>query len=219
MRKIDKRQTPLSLRNYLRVTLTGDYPPSEKKVLDDIRESLLIEQGQVCGYCQMKIKSASNMKVEHHCEQTICDGKNGTLDLRLEYRNLMAACLGRAGEERHCDTSKSDFSPANGLPIEVSPWKDIHMAQIHYDISGVVRSNNDRHNNEMSTILKLNTRRLKELRRERYVDFMEKSGFDDTPQTKEKLKAILTEYLSGKPDKFINHFPGLSEYLLRTYCS
>ncbi len=123
----------------------------DTEIKEQLKISLLNEQSWVCGYCQQLIKDISKVKIEHHCEQRICNGENGYPDRRLDYTNLMAVCYGNFGSnDLHCDSNKARFNANNGLPIQVSPWNNAHMACIKYHSTGKVDSTNDIHSKEIA---------------------------------------------------------------------
>ena len=226
MRKIDKQNPPSSFTNYKKKTNPDDhtYKPTyiglDKEVKVDLGKALLDEQGWVCGYCQQKISSRDKCKIEHHCEQCICNGENGTQDKTLDYTNLLAVCYGDSGlNEKHCDSQKSDFSTSNGLPIEINPWVTAHMNAISYHSSGLVKSSRQKHDGEINVILNLNTERLKSLRAKKYVSFIKISGDINVRKGKDKLRRLLESDLAIGNRKFSNAFPGMSEYMLKKFCS
>jgi uncharacterized protein (TIGR02646 family) len=85
-----------------------------KTAFDELRQSLVAEQGSICCYCQQKIVLKSEntgkiwMKTEHFVPKK---GKDKDESKQLDYNNLLAACLGNqdSGNENHCDSSKSDM--------------------------------------------------------------------------------------------------------------
>ena len=107
MRKIDKKKSPNSLTTYKLKRNPDDalYKPTYKEmdqvVYVNTLTSLLNEQGWICGYCQQKISNIKNSTIEHHCEQTICNGENGRRDKTLDYKNMLAVCLGSIGNEQY----------------------------------------------------------------------------------------------------------------------
>ncbi|MFN4795406.1 MAG: TIGR02646 family protein, partial [Pseudanabaena sp.] len=70
MKKIIKQSEPRSLvehRSKQRANQNADYENYPKK--DDLRKSLLEEQGYICCYCMSRITS-EQMKIEHWKPQT-----------------------------------------------------------------------------------------------------------------------------------------------------
>ena len=152
MRRIIKNSPPNSFTTYS-LTPGATFTDIPSIIKDNLKESLLNEQGWLCGYCQQVIKQKSKASIEHHCEQSICNGENNTQDRRLDYTNLLAVCLGNAGQpDLHCDSKKSQFDVNNGLPIKVSPWSDAHVARITYHTSGLINSTDATHSKEINLI-------------------------------------------------------------------
>lgn len=224
MRKINKAQPPFSLITYCQSTSQEDpnYKPTyedlDTQERKDLKKSLLNEQGWVCGYCMQRI-SEDNMKIEHHCEQTICNGENETTDRTLDYTNMLAVCMGDAGrKELHCDSKKSQFDSSTGLPMKVSPWKSAHMNAISYSSNGLVKSEIPLHDGEIKNILSLNTPHLKDLREKKFRKIYSASKNPRPAIIKAKMKRILEDDLQKAGNKFTNSFPGMSEYMLKKYC-
>jgi uncharacterized protein (TIGR02646 family) len=216
MRKINKSAPPPKLTKYKK-EIGASYDNMDSDVKDELKTFLLNEQGWVCGYCQQKI-TMRKMKIEHFCEQSICNGLKGTMDKRLDYTNLMAVCLGDAGSYGlHCDSSKATRTPDSGLPIEVSPWIKSHISRLKYKSSGILDSTDERHTGEINKILKLNNDYLKDLRRKKFLKIFQLSTGSNTAKNKAKMRRLLESDLDGGV-KFNNSFPGLSEYMLNKFC-
>lgn len=226
MRKITKSGPPNKLttyklkRNLQDLAYRPTYGDIDKDVYDDTLISLLNEQGWVCGYCQQKITSIKTSSIEHHCEQTICNGTNGRTDKTLDYRNMLAVCPGKIGRENYCDTNKANFNKGNGLPINISPWNQSHVNRISYSSSGLIKSTNAIHNEEIDKILNLNNIKiLKKRRADKFAYLLSISGNPSIKRNKDKLKRILERDLIFGSNKFSNSFPGMSEYMLKLFCS
>ena len=214
MRLINKRTPPPLLTTY-QYAVNAAYNDMDANVKNAIKVSLLNEQGWVCGYCQLKIDNVDQMRIEHHCEQSICNGQNGTIDRRLDYTNMMAVCRGDGGNlQFHCDQSKARFNSTNGLPIGVSPWVQAHVYGISYHATGLINSLNPRHDNEINTILNLNIQLLKNQRKSIYNQIFAEAP-PDNPRGIQKFQSILRALLEFGNNRFSNPFPGLYEYLLR----
>jgi len=95
------------------VTYTDNRLPRE-----ELKKSLLQEQGYLCAYCMSRITEES-MSVEHWRPQKP-KPENGTLSpeeqeenrkLSIDYKNMLAVCSGNEGKnphEQHCDTRKGN---------------------------------------------------------------------------------------------------------------
>ena len=162
MKHIKKDQEPLSLTNY-RLTI-----PSGSKInienynnyreKNDLRQSLLTEQGYICCYCMQRI-SINNMKIEHWKPQT------KYRELQLDYKNLLGACKGGEGsspQSQHCDTKKGDEE------ITISPLDNHKNCEglVKYRANGQIYSEDETINNELDKVLNLNMQTLVVNRRE-----------------------------------------------------
>jgi uncharacterized protein (TIGR02646 family) len=101
MKKIIKQSEPRSLVEH-RSQANANYDNYPEK--DDLRKSLLKEQGYICCYCMSRIK-LDEMKIEHWQPQT------KYISRQLDYKNLLGACMGNQGarpQNQHCDTRKGD---------------------------------------------------------------------------------------------------------------
>ena len=218
MRRINKGSPPASFITYSK-SAGAAFETMPANVKDDLKMALLNEQGWVCGYCQRRVVDKSRMKIEHFCEQSICNGENGMPDSRLDYGNLLAVCLGDAGYNGlHCDSSKSQFGPLTGLPIAISPWNPAHMAALEYRSSGRLISTISRHDWELNEILNLNMPLLRDQRRLQFSNVFAQSKHLVAGRQKEKMRRILVDLLGGSGEKFANDFPGMYEFMLHRYC-
>lgn len=223
MRRIIKFPPPNNFITYCQSTNPEDpnYKPSyegmDKDTRKELKLGLLNEQGWVCGYCMQKINQY-NMTIEHHCEQTICNGENGRTDRALDYTNMLAVCKGKIGSELHCDKQKSQFDESDGLPMNLSPLIAPHMATIKYSTTGLVSSSNNNLNNEMDKFLNINTKHLRNLRSEKFRKIYATSKHPQKAKEKAKMKSILEKDLQKAGNAFSNSFPGMSEYMLSKFC-
>ena len=134
--------------------------------------SLAKEQGFVCCYCSNRIEERKkpdgtiirgnktekgadidstdadalplyHCKVEHFKPRTVYDGKVKSPDLRIDYSNLLCACLGHTGDIQHCDTLKGDkeFKELPN-PAEIKAKDFQRLYQLEYTMLGVIRSAN-----------------------------------------------------------------------------
>ncbi len=226
MRRIIKKAVPRSFLNYAK-TDNASFEDIDKEVKQDLRKSLLQEQHGICAYCQSLLKD--KIKIEHHCEQSICNGDNNTIDRHLDYSNLFAVCIGETTTQEkdkdghpvtvlHCDTLKSQFNKNNGLPIEVNLSNTSHVAQIQYSSNGIIRSKNEKHDNEINRMLGLNKQHLKEMRKRIWIQIYKKSDPKNGTINKAKMKKIIESLLTQKDGYFQYPFPALTEYMLKKYC-
>lgn len=94
-----------------------------------IREQLIKEQGYICCYCQQRIDlqegQLPKMKLEHFKPK----GKEQFDKLELDYKNFLAACLGKANGQEHCDKLKHGGELKN-IPNPAS--KEFERFKIRY---------------------------------------------------------------------------------------
>lgn len=218
MRLIRKTAAPSSFQKYIKKA-TAAYLEIDKDVKDELLASLVAEQNGICAYCQ-QVLVEGKITIEHHCERSICNGKNGTIDRQLDYTNLFAVCLGKRGinNEFHCDTQKATFSIANGLPIEFLPTTAAHISTIRYATTGRINSTNESFKDEVDRILNLNIDYLKDARKKKWLLFFKNSLNKKGIVNKKKMKKLIEADLAMKNGKFINPFVGLSEYMQRKFC-
>ncbi len=219
MKLIRKNNPPSSFTKYIKDEFAS-FEEMDKKVKDDLRLALNEEQYGICAYCQQKLKSLEKTKIEHHCEQTICNGEKNTQDRRLDYMNLLLVFPGEEGIENklHCDTSKAAFNVNSGLPIKISPLNNSHVTTISYSSTGLIRSSNKQFHFEMGTILNLNLDYIKDLRKRKSLNIFRNSKNKNGAINKDKMKKLLDVDLTKKEGNYINNFPGLSEYMKSKYC-
>lgn len=151
MRNITKIAEPESLAEHRSQTYSTYNNYREKQ---ELREALVREQRGLCCYCLCRIVPVDlEMKIEHWRSQQRCPAD------QLIYSNLLGACKG--GEkpnpnderdvDRRCDTSKGDSD------LSLNPAVDDVESTISYLKDGRIRSSNPSFNQELSTVLNLNT--------------------------------------------------------------
>ena len=155
MRAIVKGKEPKSLTVYRnkargREDGYGGYDGYREK--DELRESLIREQGSLCCYCCLGITKGS-MRIEHWMPRAECS------KLELVYSNMLAACCGGedgSKEEYHCDVRKGNrilkYSPAN-------PAHAIE-SKISYYANGEIRSSCCEFDRQIDDVLNLNNEDL-----------------------------------------------------------
>lgn len=218
MRWIKKKTAPRSFQQYIRA-FNAAFDDMDTVVKDDLRKSLINEQEGVCAYCQQVLKFGK-VKIEHYCDRKICNGQNGTKDLRLDYGNLLAVCKGVGGKSivQHCDTNKGKDKYKDRLPIKVNPQLKPHIDTISYKSTGLIRSSNKEYEEEINDILNLNADYLKDLRKRKWKMILRNSLDKKGKLNKNKLTKVITNELAMTEGKFKFSFPGLCEYLLKKYC-
>ena len=147
MRAIQKGREPQSLTRHKR-SPHANYDNYPQK--DELRTSLVTEQGGICCYCMQRIRpEVGGMKIEHwHCQALYPDEQ-------LDYGNLIGACMGNEREPRekqHCDTYKGN------VELSRNPADPIHRVEdyIQYPGNGRIVSPNGQLNQELNAVLNLN---------------------------------------------------------------
>ncbi|SHN45729.1 retron system putative HNH endonuclease [Chitinophaga sp. CF418] len=177
---------------------------------NELRGSLLAEQGHICCYCMKRIvvnanndgSSSYQMKVEHYkCQENYPE-------LQLIYTNLFGACMGNEGHPgklQTCDTKKAYFDLTIN-PLSLSPNCE---SLFKYNAEGEISSvNNDNEiNRQINEILNLNMQTLKDGRREVYLEVQKRVEAESRKLTQKQLKLKFFEqervqWLTKKDGKY-----------------
>lgn len=153
-----KNREPRSFTTY-RLTQDASYANIPSTVKNDLKKSLLKEQGELCAYCMSRI-SLEKMKIEHFFPQSKFQSK------ALEYSNLLAVCRGYEGQclqDQTCDTKKSNQI------ITIDPLNLAHVNNITYSRDGTINSNS--YQDDLDKILNLNLFKLKNNRKNALSSF------------------------------------------------
>ncbi len=154
---IRKKSEPTSLTHF-RASGGKKFEDLDTKTKEDIRASLLSEQGYLCAYCMKRIGRDKNeegyykdVKIEHVIPRSETAKSTETEMLELDYSNLVAVCTGSSNGELHCDTSKG-----NNM-ITLHPCNKAVEESITYGLKdGFIRSFNELWNNDIKDKDKLN---------------------------------------------------------------
>ncbi|MDF5726209.1 MAG: TIGR02646 family protein [Rhizonema sp. PD37] len=188
MKRIIKGKEPLSLVKH-RLKTFADYDNYSKK--DELRASILTEQGHICCYCMQRI-SDSRMKIEHWKSQ------DDYPELQLDYNNLLGACQGGEGSPKHlqhCDTRKGNTE------ITINPLDTIKNCEdvIRFLGNGQIYSEDSAIDTELNDILNLNTETLINHRKE-VLDLAIRQLSSEYPKGN-WTKAILNKKIQEWDDK------------------
>ncbi len=202
---LNKGREPHSLTLY-RKQPDAVYADAEKRVKDDIRKSLLNEQGYTCAYCMQRIH-IDNMKVEHWECQVRHPAK------QLTYSNLLACCKGNEGfrqKEQTCDTRKGS------LDLRYSPAIVEHriVDKINYTAGGTIKSPETDFDSELNDVLNLNQTRLRSNRRTAILWIQKELNSSEGTRNKESIRKLLhrTEK-RGQDNKFTPFYGAMIDYL------
>ena len=141
---IKKKSEPHSLTTYKK-TINASFDNQPSKVKEDLRKSLLEEQGYICAYCMKRIEESADIKIEHY------EARNSTNE--LSYKNLLAVCKGNEGsskERQTCDTKKGN------RVLHINPQKVGDISTIFFTRNGEVKSTNLLFQKDLDEVLNLN---------------------------------------------------------------
>ena len=143
---INKDKEPKSLTEYKK-SKNAYFDGFDKK--DDIRQSLLDEQGYLCAYCMRRINSVDEVTIEHYYPQSKVNDK-----MALDYKYMLGVCkINRncAYKNQTCDAHRGD------TPLTVNPWLYSSIAEISYHQgTGEIYSDNPQINTDLTITLNLN---------------------------------------------------------------
>lgn len=166
MKFIQKKNEPNSLIE-CRSTPYASFDNCNK---EDIRVSLIKEQGAICAYCMKRISAEwnselnkYNTEIEHYKSQDVYNGKKGKPDLRLNYNNMLGVCNGNAGfskHKQHCDKSKDFKGNKKFLPLTINPLNLNCEKLIEFKGNGKITSKDETINRDIQIVLNLNEQQL-----------------------------------------------------------
>ncbi len=154
---IIKKNEPNALIEY-RVYPGAEYDGSNfTSIKQEIRDSLVKEQGYLCAYCMQRIEpNERQMRVEHW----LCQANYP--DKQLDYTNMLGCCCGNEIKSvnenqemnaQHCDTAKGSqdllFNPSDALQH--------NRLKIRYQGDGLVFSSDAEFDEQLNMILNLNS--------------------------------------------------------------
>lgn len=192
MKQINKTAEPITLTQH-RAQRYSNFDNISLATKNDLRSSLLSEQGHICCYCTKRIPEkvekdgivSYDMKVEHYqCQDRF------TL-LQLTYTNLLGACTGNEGKPKKlqtCDTKKGNIdltiNPLSTLPNCESLFK--------YNSDGEISSisNDAEIDRQLNEVLNLNMQTLKDGRSEIYLEVQEKMRIEGKRLKKDKASFV-----------------------------
>jgi uncharacterized protein (TIGR02646 family) len=206
MKEIIKNQEPKSLLEH-RLQLFADYDNYPQK--DELRVSLLTEQGHICCYCMQRIKN-DQMKIEHWRSQ------DEYPDLQLDYNNLLGACEGGQGSPehlQHCDTKKGNAT------LTINPLDNLKNCEvlIKYLSNGIIYSDDKVIDNELNDVLNLNMQTLAN-NREIVVDIILQQLKNEKPKgdwTVAILNRKIQEWSNKQKDDKYKPYCQIAIYYLR----
>jgi len=136
--------------------------------IPELVDSLLEEQGYICAYCMRRIPCKDRLYKKDGITFTLTDedhriehilSRENHEDKKLDYSNMVICCPGHIGDEEHCDRLKGSND------ITFSPLNQDFIATLSYKTDGEIISSNEQYNKEINDVLNLNTKLLKENRK------------------------------------------------------
>lgn len=203
MKRIVKGNEPASLVEH-RASQHGSYANLNN---NDVRTSLLVEQGHLCCYCMRRIPESGKTpgsKIEHFLCQEDHKGEE------LNYRNMLLACLGNEGSPKRLQTCDS-FKGSTTLSVNPSDNARNIEDLIVYKANGEIYSPDDQLNIDLDSVLNLNVKSLKDNRREIYLAVQNRIQIEGKKIGKQSLKK---RFLEKEKEKWL----ALSSSKYKEYC-
>lgn len=209
MKQIVKNAEPNSLLQH-RASQFSNFDNIPLSTKEELRQSLLTEQGHICCYCMKRIPehTSPNMKVEHYkCQDNFSA-------LQLTYTNLFGACTGYEGQpkiKQTCDTKKGNtdltINPTSTLPNCETLFK--------YNAEGEISSiiDNAEINRQLNEVLNLNMQTLKDGRSEIYLEIQDRVRLESKKTKKDKSSFV--KFLEQERAKWLDR----TDNKYRPYCS
>ncbi len=205
MKHIVKGKEPQSLLEH-RLQPHANYDNYPQK--DDLRESLLTQQGYICCYCMGRI-AKDKMKIEHWQPQSSYP------TLQLAYQNLLGACQGNQGKPKnlqHCDTSKGESE----ITINPTDAKCDKLIKYGAKGNGKISSGDVTIDRELNEVLNLNIETLTK-NRQAVVDAVIKglgTKYPDKTWTVEILTKEIAKYTQLNQDSQYREYCQVAIYYL-----
>lgn len=191
---INKNQEPKEWTEYCST------PGVTYQSIPELVDALLKEQGYICAYCMRRIPTKDKIEgkltsEDHRIEHIKC--RENHEYLQLKYNNMLICCPGHIGEDEHCDRKKGNQK------ISFSPLDSAFINTLTYTSNGIIASSNPVYNEEINSILNLNTpflvlnrkNMLKEVIQHINQTCKQKKNWNKTA-----LKSILVKYQNKHKD-------------------
>jgi len=203
MKQITKNSEPRSLVQHRANGGTFENLPK-----DEVRNSLLGEQGYICCYCMKRIpqklkqeeieKNYPSSKIEH----VKCQSQNS--DQELNYSNMLLACNGNHGSPKimqTCDTYKGEMD----LSFNPADTRRNIESLIRYRANGEIFSDDETIDNELNSVLNLNTKDLVDIREVFYKEIQQRIILEGK---KRKGKDIQKRFYEIEKEKLLTQNSG-----------
>jgi uncharacterized protein (TIGR02646 family) len=198
MKYIDKKTTkiPASFQKHL---LQPNHHYDNYPEKDDLRTSLLGEQGYICCYCMRRIAEPTGQKmvIEHFKPQSLYP------DLQFDYNNLLASCHGGGNKNapemyQHCDERKKSHE------IAINPLNQTMMEHIKFTANGEIYTENEFLDSDINNVLNLNLQQLKNERKAIILGLEQKikQKFKGKTVSKSFINELLKEWSVQKENQY-----------------
>jgi uncharacterized protein (TIGR02646 family) len=196
MKYIDKKTTkiPFSFQKHL---LQPNHHYDNYPEKEDLRASLLSEQGYICCYCMRRIAepTAQKMVIEHFKPQSLYP------ELQFNYYNLLASCQGNEGLSeayQHCDERKKSHE------ITINPLNQTMMERIKFTSNGEIYTDDVILDKDINNVLNLNLQQLKNERKAIILGLEQKiqRKFKDKTVSKSFINELLKEWSAREDNQY-----------------
>ena len=202
MRTITKGPEPRSLVEH-RCSADANYANFGGKPA--LRQHLVREQRGLCCYCMSRIGAdAKSMTIEHWHPRSRYPTEE------LDYRNLLASCIGHSQQGQTSNASKGD------TPIARNPAEPGHRVDrdIRYLGDGMIHSDDPEWNRDLTEVLNLNAAFLVNNRKAALDAFVTTLGRTGSLHS-ETLKSMLRRANGDAFDGYLNPFCQVVVYWLQ----
>ncbi|MGM0609002.1 MAG: retron system putative HNH endonuclease [Candidatus Muiribacteriota bacterium] len=180
-----------------------EYSLISSDLKNDIKLSLMKEQGFLCCYCERRLENYDS-HIEHFNPRS-----NKEVD-PLDYSNMICSCQNRLkpGEPRHCGNLKGDWFDYEQL---ISPFEKKCAKRFTFSADGRIKPYKTSDNAAKITIKKLglDIPKLRALRKKTLEVFID-TDFEDLP-------LFVSKYLKLNSDGSYNEFYTAVEFVFRDY--
>ncbi|BAY84194.1 hypothetical protein NIES267_36900 [Calothrix parasitica NIES-267] len=212
MKHIDKGSEPQSLTAYnKKVSASTKWKSFNRKVKNDVYDSILHEQGYICCYCGIRIHR-KKCHIEHYRP------KSKYTHLTFDYSNLISSCQGedeqRPTKPVHCGHKKGGWFD-EGLMI--SPLDPNCSSYFRYTGAGEILPTQDPlHQQAAETTIKmlaLDINKLKKMRR-KVVDGVIQATQD---LSEEEIKELAEAWLERDTSERYEPFWATIDYVMKQF--
>ena len=153
MKYIQKQMPPASFVEYSQEQ-GARFDDMKKDVKDELRRSLVCEQGGICCYCGKRIAPDYSSVIEHLLPKGLPEYEH----LQLDYSNLLCSCDGgRQSRTGHNKAEKQQYPPTcdskkNNELIQITPLDIECERMFSYDEDGYIYGESDEATQTIQTL-------------------------------------------------------------------